>query len=225
MAIINQAIMNELYKDSIIPLAVKKGGKMKIKHYSVFEPLTNAIGNIQGNSIIMDLPQKLLENNILVGDNIVCIYFDNNEEYVLTGEVSSITLLFPQQLTINIDNVEKFNNQRKHIRYSVSLSANVTEPNGNEAYFCVVKNMSIVGASVTCKQEFESGAELLIDIAVSKNNIISYYGKIIRVRELPNFYEYGIVQTKIDDVNYRELVKYIQKLEEEEENMFLEEKE
>ncbi|MGE5329437.1 MAG: PilZ domain-containing protein [Deltaproteobacteria bacterium] len=220
MAIVKQTMQNEFHKESIIPLNVKKGKKIKLKHYSVFEPLTNVIGNIKGSNIIMDLPQKLLENNILVGDNIVCIYFDNNEEYVLTGEVANITLLFPQQLTIKVDNVEKFNNQRMHVRYSVSLSANATQVNVNEPYFAVVKNVSIVGVSITSKQKFDNGAELLIDIAVSKNNIISYYGKIIRVRQLPNFYEYGIVQTKIDDVNYRELVKYIQKLEQEEESMF-----
>jgi len=161
-----------------------------------------------------------LENSILVGDSIVCIYFNKEMEYVLIGEVSNITLLYPHQMTIKIDNVEKYDNQRQHIRYSVSLSSNVTDTNINEAYFCVVKNVSIVGASITCKHEFKSGTELLLDIAVSKNSVISYYGKIIRVRSLPHFYEYGIIQTKIDDVNYRELVKYIQRLEEEEESMF-----
>jgi len=220
MAFVNQTTKNEFHKDSIIPLAVKKGGKIKIKHYSIFEPLTIAVGNIQGNNVILDLPEKLLENSILVGDSIVCIYFDKDVEYVLIGQISNITLLYPHQMTIKIDNVEKYNNQRQHIRYSVSLSANVTEPNVNEVFFCVVKNISIVGASITCKHEFKLGTELLLDIAVSKNSVIFYYGKIIRVRPLPHFYEYGIIQTKIDDVNYRELVKYIQKLEEEEEGLF-----
>jgi len=220
MSFVNQTVKNEFHKESMIPLAIKRGGKIKLKHYSVYEPITNIIGNIQGNNIIMDLPQKLLENNVLVGDNIVCIYYDKSEEYVLTGEVSNITLLYPQQLNLKIDSVEKFDNQRKHIRYSVSLSANVTDPDTNEVYFAVVKNVSIVGASITCKQEFKSGTELLIDIAVLKNNIISYYGKIIRVRSLPNFYEYGVIQTRIDDVNYRELIKYIQVLDEEEESLF-----
>lgn len=220
MAFVNQAVNSGLHKESMIPLAIKKGGKIKLKHYSIFEPLTNIIGNIQGNNIIMDLPQKLLENNILVGDSIVCFCFEDNEEYVLNGEVANITLLYPQQLTLKIDSVEKFDNQRKHIRYPVSLSANITEPDFNEVNFGVVKNISIVGASITCKKELKSGSELLVDIAISKNNIISYYGKIIRVRTLPNFFEYGIVQTKIDDENYRELIKYIQKLEEEEEQLF-----
>ncbi|MGE5474640.1 MAG: PilZ domain-containing protein [Ignavibacteriales bacterium] len=220
MAFVNQAVNNEFHKESMIPLAIKKGGKIKLKHYSIFEPLTNIIGNIQGNNIVMELPEKLLENNILVGDSMVCFCFENNEEFVLNGEVANITLLYPQQLTIKIQNVERFDNQRKHIRYPVSLSANVTEADFNEAYFGVVKNISIVGASITCKKELKSGNEVLVDIAISKNNIISYYGKIIRIRTLPNFYEYGIVQTKIDDENYRELIKYIQKLEEEEEQLF-----
>lgn len=220
MAFVNQTVNNEFHKGSIIPIAVKKGGKIKLKHYSIFEPLTNVIGNIQENNLIMDLPQKLLENNILVGDSIVCIYFENDMEFVLLGEVSNITLLFPQQLTIKIENVEKYGNQRKHIRYPVSLSSNITDTEKNKVHFAVAKNISIVGVSLTCKEEFESGKEILIDIAVSKNNIISYYGKVIRKRALQNFFEYGIVQTKIDDVNYRELVKYIQNLEEEEDRLF-----
>ncbi len=225
MAIINNMLKNDLHKDSIIPKAFKKGIKIRIKHYSSFEPLINIVRNIQGNIVTMDLSQKLLDNNILTGDNIVCIFLYEDVEYVLNGEVMEITLLFPQKLMLKVENVEKYTNMRKQARYSVSLSANVRKFDSKDAFFAVVKNISLLGVSFTCNTEFEVNSSSIIKIAVSKDTIITFYGRIIRVRKLSNFYEYGLIQTNIDEFNRDELEKYIQKLKEEEDSLFDEEME
>lgn len=223
MAIVNNILKNDLYKDSIIPKALKKGMKIRIKHYSTFEPLINIVRNVQGNIVTMDLPQKLLDNNILTGDNIVCIFLHEDVEYVLNGEVMEITLLFPQKLMLKVENVEKYTNLRKQARYSVSLSSNVRKLDSKSAYFAVVKNISLLGVSFTCNTEFEVNGSIIINIAVSKDTVITFYGRIIRVRKLSNFYEYGLIQTNIDEFNRDELEKYIQKLKEEEDSLFAEE--
>lgn len=220
MVVISNNHIKEFHKNSIIPKVLKKGSKVKIKHYSTFEPTINSIKNIHGNFLVMELPQKFLENNILVGDSIVTIYLHDDVEYVLNGEVIDITLIHPQYITIKIENVEKFKNVRKQARYSVSLSANVKNADTKQVYFAIVKNISLSGVSFTCNNEFEAGTDLFINIAVSKDVIISFYGRIVRARQLLSCFEYGMVQTDIDLLNQEELENYIQKLQEEEENMF-----
>lgn len=221
MPVVTNVINNELYKDSIIPKALIKGGKIKIRHYSTFEPVTTIIAGIYGNNIAVDLPQKLLDNNVMVGDNIVLIYFNEEVEYVLNGEILDITLIHPQQIKIKIENVEKYDNLRKHTRHSISLTSNIKKINSRETYFAVIKNISLVGVSLTCKVEFEMNSDFIIDIAVSKDTIVTFGGRIVRARKLSNFYEYGIIQTSIDEQNAEKLEKYIRLLQEEEESMFM----
>jgi len=220
MAIINKNTTNEFHKDSIIPKAIRKGSGIKVKHYSSFEPITRAVLDIEGNRIITDLPEKLLDNTILTGDSVVCIFFDQEVEYVLSGEVSDISLLVPHKMTIKIENIEKHTNQRKQPRYSVSLSANVKTDDFSKIGFAVVKNISLLGVSMVCKKELSENSEVQINIAVSSDVIITASGKIVRKRELENFYEYGLSLTKIDEFNKEELDKYINHLESEEARMF-----
>ena len=220
MTIINNSMAIEFHKDSIIPKAVRKGLKIKIKHYSGFEPITRMISGIEGNKIIFEVPQKLLDSNVMIGDSVVCVFFDKEVEYVLNGEITDISLLVPQSMGIKIENVEKYTNNRKQARFSVSLSANVRMRNTDGIYFAVVRNISIVGASFTCRETLDENSEIIINIAVSKDVVITFYGRIIRKRELQNFYEYGLLQTSIDELNYEELEKYTKELEKEEDRLF-----
>ena len=214
-------LKNERHKDSIIPKVIKKGVAIKVKHYSLFESITNKVGNVQGNKIIMSLSQKLLDNNVLVGDSVVCIFLHDDSEYVMSGEILDITLLYPQKVTVKIENVEILKNMRRHTRYSVSLSSNVCLKDSREVYFAVVKNLSLVGVSFTSNVEFEVNSDIVINIAVSKEQVITFYGRIIRSRQLSKFYEYGVMQTAIDELNSEELENYIANLEKEELSMMM----
>lgn len=220
MAVISKKLSDELHEDSIIPKALTKNSKIKIKHYSSFEPITNIVREVRGNYITMDLPLKLLENNILVDDVVVCIFFNEEQEYVLSGIVDEITISHPQKLIVKIESVERYPNMRKHTRYSVSLSANVRVLNSEKTYFAVVKNISRIGIGFTCNVEFEVGTDLVIEIALFKDIILTFNGKIVRSRKLERFYEYGVIQTSIDERNSAELEKYIAHLQKEEEEMF-----
>jgi hypothetical protein len=220
VTVINNSMSIEFHKDSIIPKAIKKGLKVKIKHFSTFEPITRMISSIEGNKIIFEVPQKLLDSNVMIGDSVVCIFFEKEVEYVLNGEITNISLLVPQSMAIKIENVEKYTNNRKQPRFSVSLSANVKVQNTGAIYFAVVRNISIVGASFTCREALDENAEIIINVAVSKDVVITFYGRIIRKRELQNFYEYGLLQTSIDELNSEELEKYTKELEKEEDRLF-----
>ena len=221
MVMINDILKKEFHKGSIIPKALKKGSRIKLKHYSTFEPINNVIGNIEGNNIIMELPLKLLNNNILIGDSIVCIFMHEEVEHVLSGEVVRITIQHPQKMTVKIESVEKYKNIRVHNRYSVSLSANVEEVNSKQVHFAVVKNISLSGVSFTCNVEFEENKDFVINIAMSKDIMLTFHGRGVRVRKVMNYYEYGVIQTSIDEFNMEVLEKYIETLQEEEKCMFL----
>lgn len=222
MAVIYSVTKNDLYEDSIIPKVLKAGSKIKIKHYSTFDTVNAGIWSINGNKIIIELPQKLLENNVMLGDSVVCAFFHEDAGYVLNGEVEDITLMVPNKATIRVENVEKCKNMRSQTRYSVSLSANVREKDSKEVHFAVVRNISLLGASFTCNAEFDESSEVTLNIAASKDMVITFYGRIIRSRRLLNYYEYGVIQTSIDELNGEELEKYIQALQAEEESLFAE---
>ncbi len=146
----------------------------------------------------------------------VCTFFQGETVYTLSGEVEEITLMFPQKLIVKVENVEKSKNLRKQDRYPVSLSANVRKSDSREVHFAVIKNISLLGVSFTCNIELESSSEVILNIAVSKEALITFTGRIIRARELTNFFEYGVIQTDIDELNREELEKYIERLKSEE---------
>ncbi len=216
MTVITDIFKKEFHKNSIIPKALKRGANIKLKHYSTFEPLANTVTEIEGNRIIMNLPQKLLDNNVFTGDSVVCTHYNGETVYTLSGEVEEITLMFPQKLIIKVENVEKSKNLRKQDRYPVSLSANVRKADSREVHFAVIKNISLLGVSFTCNVELEVSSEVILNMAVSEESIITFTGRIIRARELTNFYEYGVIQSDIDELNREELEKYIERLKREE---------
>lgn len=220
MIVVNNSMKAEFHKDSIIPRVIKKGLKIKIKHYSSFEPITRMISFVEGNKIGFELPQKLLEYNVMIGDSVVCIFFNEGIEYVLNGQVVDITLQVPQNMVVKIENIEKYTNKRKQPRYSVSLSANLRVCDAETKYFAVVRDISVLGASFTCKEELNENTEVIINVAASKDVVITFNGRIIRKRELQNFFEYGILQTSIDEHNNELLEKYTEELEREEEKLF-----
>jgi hypothetical protein len=216
MSIVTSATEGALHEGSIIPKVLKKGSRIKLKHYSTFEPIINTVVEVDGNKIIMFLPDKLLENNILEGDVIVCVFLYDQIQYVFSGIVAEITFDLPAKMIISVENVEKIANLRKNPRYSVSLIANVKKPADEDFIFAVVRNVSVVGASVTCHKEFKVSDQLIIKMATAKDTIIVFTGRIVRMRKTQNFYEYGVLQTQIDVGNNIKLQNYIQALGEEE---------
>lgn len=220
MSIINKALIDEFHEGSIVPKIIKKGSKIQIKHYSSFEPVINIVHGVKGNRITMDLPNRLLENNVLVDDVITCVFMEGDTQLVLSGIINDISLNMPHKMVFAVENVEKMANHRKNSRYSVSLSSNVQIKNSDAFYFAVVKNISVVGVSFTCNIDVNIGEELLIKVAVAEDEILTFTGRIVRKRQIANFSEYGLLQSDIDEYNMTLLEKYIQRLAEEEEKLF-----
>ena len=170
---------------------LKEGNKIRTKFLTGSEWITNTILQIYKDTFEMNLKVSYVINNIARGNAMTFKYNYESFEYVLNGTVAEISL-YENIISIHIHSKQKYNNRRKDIRYDVSLCSYVIHNYNEKPIYALLQNISKGGASFESKADLIVGEPIGLNIFVSKNNIISVMGKILRKNATPNNFAYDI---------------------------------
>jgi len=170
--------------------------------------------NLDKNIAEVFLSAKYFKSYFNEGSKIVIKSLDENSETLFTGSVSKkVISIRKQAITIQINKVLSYSNQRKHERFRVNYPCRIRYEE-NVSYIASVSDISLGGGLIYSDDLFEEGKEVGIDVFVTSKISISFTCKIIRrIANKNGGYNYGVQLIDVDKENHNllfELIEYLQ---------------
>ncbi len=201
---------------------LKEGCIIKTKHCENPSWVTNIVYSINNYCIEIDvgLERNYIESLIMIGDTVKCKFAEKNVEYFCTGCVTKIQADFPQRISIRIDEIKKYKNQRENIRSDIYLCSVVKQDKeDNKGIFAIITNISVDSIAFIVHDELEQilnmpdlvqkNAKLYFAIYTSPNKQLSFGAEIKRKALNEKGVEYGVDICEIDSENQQLLNDFI----------------
>jgi len=183
-----------------------------INHISLEIPAAGIIRMLEKH--IMNINCSRSVSNLLIGDPVICKFIDCDNEYIITGDVT--TILDDYSFNILVSNLEKHKNNRKHKRFAVSLNSVVAGVDSMDYICSTVKSISYSGISINSNHDYAIEGHILVSIITSTIDVIHFIGKVVRKNKILDYFEYGVEITSIVSPNKEKLNNFIDSLEEQE---------
>ena len=159
-------------------------------------------------------------SHLSVGNKANFKFQKHGYEYIVEGEISDISLKSSSTITIKFHNAKKYYNLRKHVRFDVELSSQISEigsckETNNKQYFeATILNLSKGGAMVTSSANFSVNDIIEISTAFASGNSFRTRAQILRKQNTQyGGYSYGIQFINTSEENIKNLNIEITKLE------------
>lgn len=158
----------------------------------------NIVYRSNGNILDIPLTQDIIKSCLFI-DSKITIKFKNDQfEYLLRGSVCEIILSGLPYISVKIDEYKQNANYRLFPRRDVMFPANIAVP-GNEAYFCIVSNISLGGISFLIGQDIPESSEYEINICLNGHDSIYAKGIINKNRGIGITYEFRMQFTYMNE--------------------------
>ncbi|HEX3029032.1 MAG TPA: PilZ domain-containing protein [Clostridia bacterium] len=191
---------------------IKKDDTVDVKHYNMFNFLKAVATDITENSIRIQSKEKYGDLQVLVGDPIVINYTNSGEVYSISATLSQVFMMDPLEAIVKINKIEKMKDLRKFERFFVSYSASVKILGVSENKFAAVKNISLGGLKVNCKEDIMLEDVIEMTVTIDKVNKLSFTGRVVRKGKTDNYNEYGIEFIEMSENNSKILHHCISQL-------------
>ncbi len=191
---------------------------IKTRHPGSYDWVTTIIQKAYDNYLEIEQVEDYMSKVLMIGDNLLCKYSDEDSLYTLEATVHNIKFN-TQSVVLSVNNVKKMKNARCSYRYDAYLSSSLsTKENLNELY-SVVTNLSHSGMSIITKGYMEIGDKINMSIYLSGDNIISFLCEIKWSDVIWPNNMYGVQIVEISDENKAKYEEYIKKLERKEKRL------
>jgi len=98
--------------------------------------------------------------------------------------------------------------QRNNPRLNTYLGSSLKDDDNEKRTFSITRNLSVTGAYLTSKKQFDEGS--ILDCIVSlDDDTIAFSGEIVRTLEEGAYFGYGVQITTIDEEDQNRLEQYI----------------
>lgn len=155
------------------------------------------------------------------GTKIIVKSLDSNEEYIFTGMISTkIVSIKQQSLTIRIDEVVKFDNDRLHERFHCNYPAILIHPKSPATTSGILSDISSGGIQISSPTLFEPNTSMSIEVFFATERPIHFVGRVLRKTATKVGYNYGVIIEEIDNENAIQLNKLIESLVTEKKGIF-----
>lgn len=198
---------------------LKEGCKICSKSLTGSKWITNIILELNKETFQIKLKISYVINNISKGDAMIFKYNCEGFEYVLNGTIDDISL-YDSIISVHIYNIQKHSNKRKDERYNVSLCSYVIQNYNEKPIYALICNISKGGASFESKTDLVVGATVGLNIFVSKDNIISVMGKILRKNATSNSFAYDMEFLSFKPESLKLFEELIEVLEKNDDDLF-----
>lgn len=188
---------------------IKKNDSIDFKHFNLFDFVKATVLEVNENSLKVHSNDKTPDINAFPGDHIVLNFLQGDEAYVISGDITSIDSVDPFEFVLNVKKIDKLKDLRKNERFSVSLKSDLKMIGVSETRFGVVKNISLSGAKINCKDDIMMEDIVDITIRLDKVNKSNFKGRVVRKNTIDNFFEYGMEISEMTETNSKSLYHFI----------------
>ena len=140
----------------------------------------NIIYEVVENRVKIAFIDKSAKNAAKPGTPVWIKYSNDYFMYYFCGEVKSISMEFPESITLAINSVVEFINNRMYPRYDVRLKAFIKPAWDDTLYECLVTDISYGGAAFICKKKFDANEHIEMSLYLPSGAVSNLSGKIIR---------------------------------------------
>ncbi|MCX7749709.1 MAG: PilZ domain-containing protein [Clostridia bacterium] len=192
---------------------LKPNDIVEVRHSSTFQVIRGTVMNVNDTSLNLSLESEIHATVFYPEDPVVVHYTSSQDLYVMGGELSAIEAINPVVVNVRINKIEKMKDLRKSQRYYVSLAANIKILGIIDPVFSIIKNISLGGVKLYCKESVLLEDILDLVVPLDKSSKLNFKGKVVRKNKLRDFFEYGIEIMDITESNLRNLHHYLNQLE------------
>jgi hypothetical protein len=188
---------------------IKKNDSIDFKHFNLFDFVKATVLEVNENSLKVHSNDKTPDINAFPGDHIVLNFSQGDEVYVLSGNITSIDSVDPLEFVLNVKKIDKLKDLRKLERFCVSLKADIKMIGVTETRFGIVKNLSLAGAKINCKDDIMMEDTVEITIRLDKVNKCIFKGRVVRKNTIDNYFEYGMEISEMTETYTKNLYHFI----------------
>lgn len=185
---------------------------IKTRHPGSYDWVTTIIQKAYDNYLEVEQVEDYMAKVLMIGDNLLCKYADNECLYTLETTVHNIKFE-TQSVVLSVNNVKKVENMRCSYRYDAYLSSSLKSEETIGELYSVVTNLSYSGMSIITKGFMKIGEQINMNIYLSGNNIISFRCEIKWCDVMWPNNLYGVEIVEIDESNRIKFEEYLKKLE------------
>ncbi|MFZ5989765.1 MAG: PilZ domain-containing protein [Bacillota bacterium] len=169
--------------------------------------------NLDKNIAEIFLSAKYFKNYLKEGCKILIKSLGEDNETLFSGSITrKVISIRKQAITVQIDKIMNFANQRKFERFHVSYSCRLKDNSGSE-FASILSDISLGGGLVYSDSSFDADSKVNIDVFISPSITLSFKGRIVRKQSVKNKgYNYGVQILDIDEENnvlLNELIEYL----------------
>ena len=169
--------------------------------------------NLPNNIVEVFLSIKYFENYLNEGSKILIKSLAEDSETLLSGRITKkVISIRKQSITVQIDNISHFDNNRKYERYHVNYSCSINTKK-NMSSPATITDLSISGGLFFSREDFDINSIVDTNIYISSTLTLKFAALIIRKQKVKdNGFRYGFHINEIDqDSNslLGELIEYL----------------
>lgn len=198
---------------------IKVNDIISAHHHSRTNNFKCVILDVVNNFLLLKPEKDFSMSNVSEGDPLVIVHEFNKE--IKLCECSIIEIDSKSKLLrTKVDVTQPIMNQRLFERYPTSLYAEIMPKGTRKRNSAMIKNMSIYGAYLLSKAEYDKGSKVHFDLHM-KNQVLQLDADIVRVEQGEHYFEYGL-SIFYKDLSTRNFIKsYLSSLKGEQERFVL----
>lgn len=160
------------------------------------------------------LPARYFKEYISEGSKITVKSMDQNNEILFYGNIArKVRSIKKQAITIQIDKVLNYENNRKYERFNVNYDCFIVTPKGE--YSGNMVDISLSGCMVYTNEPIEEASNVTVKALISPEAELTFQTNVLRRKSLKsNKYSYGLQMCSIDNDNnimLNELISHLVK--------------
>jgi len=159
------------------------------------------------------LPARYFKEYLAEGSNITVKSMDKNNEILFCGSIAKkVISIRKQAITVQIDKVLNYENNRKYERFNVNYGCNLFTGAGKEITGKII-DISLNGCMIYTNEPIDENSIITVKSIISPETELNFQANVIRVKKIKNqSYSYGLQMCSIDNNNnilLNELIAYL----------------
>lgn len=157
--------------------------------------------NLDKNIAEIFLPARYFKEYLSEGNKITVKSMDQNNEILFYGSIArKVISIKKQAITIQIDKVLNYENNRKYERFNVNYDCIITTPKGQ--YTGKMIDISLSGCMIYTNEPIEEASNVTVKSFISPEAELTFQTNVLRRNSLKsNRYSYGLQMYSIDNNN------------------------
>ncbi len=147
------------------------------------------------------LPARYFKEYLSEGSKVTVKSMEQNNEILFYGSIArKVISIKKQAITIQIEKVLNFENNRKYERFSVNFDCLISTPKGDYAGKMV--DISLSGCMIYTNEPIEEASNVTVKSFISPETELTFQTNVLRRKSIKNnSYSYGLQLSSIDNNN------------------------